>query len=133
MKRFIPSILVLCALPAFAQPISFSDLKFIDTGMSQAEVYLRVGEPDYIVPTQESKIVTRYDNNRHEKKGRYHNGRYDREVTEYESKSDAVWYGKGSIPATIITFKNGKVQEVNSTRAKAYFQKTDNMIIMTPN
>ncbi len=128
MKRFILSLLALYALPAYAQPISFSDFKFIDRGMSQAEVYLRVGEPDYIVPTQESKIVTRYDNNRHDR-----NGRYDREVIDYELKSDAVWYGKGSIPATIITFKNGKVQEITRTRTKAYFQKRDNTIIMTPN
>ena len=119
MKYFILSIPLIYTLSAYAEPITFSDYKFLDRGMSQAEVYLRVGEPDYIVPTEESKMVTKYNNNK--------------KVIRYHIKSDAVWYGSSSIPVTIITFNNGKLENKTRSRAKAYFQKrNESMTLIDP-
>lgn len=104
MKLFI-SLFMLASLSivANADPIPFSDYKFIDSGMKESEVYLRLGPPDYTTGDScygyECKGVPSYD---------------------------AVWYGDGgSTPTTIITFRNGKVVEKDRTRVKSYRQRSN--------
>ncbi len=83
--------------------------------MSQAEVYLRVGQPDYIVETNANEVITKRSNGRI--------------VKHYNIVKDAVWYGDGdSIPATIVTFENGEVKEIKRTSFGVGRRQNDTMI-----
>ena len=70
--------------------------------MSQSEVYLRAGQPDYVVETNANEVITKRPNGRI--------------VKHYNTEQEAVWYGDdGTSPATIITFENGKVKQIKRT------------------
>ncbi len=99
-----------------AAPIPFSQYKFIDRGMSQSEVYLRAGQPDYVVDTNANEVITKRPNGRI--------------VKHYNTEQEAVWYGDDdTIPATIITFENGKVKQIKRTSFGVRRPQNDTSIV----
>jgi hypothetical protein len=84
--------------------------------MSQSEVYLRAGQPDYVVDTNANEVITKRPNGRI--------------VKHYNTEQEAVWYGDDdTIPATIITFENGKVKQIKRTSFGVRRPQNDTSIV----